>query len=328
MNDMMKKPIYVFNGDADGICSLIQLHLYEGDQNAQLVTGVKRDIKLLSKIGSGRECDITVLDISYDKNQFEVNRLLQDGASIRYIDHHQADSLVSHPRLQTHIDLRSEVCTSLLVNELLSGSFLKWALCGTYGDNLSNVADDLGQQAGYELSELEAIKRLGILINYNGYGADLSDLYFHPEQLFHALKKYKEPLEFVENDKKTYHLLSDGYEQDLDKALNAPRIHETTNTTVIELPNNQWARRVSGVFGNELANLNPNKAHAIIIQQADLNYMVSVRAPLVNRHGADELVSKFPTGGGRKAAAGINALPTDLLSKFIDEFEAQYTLEN
>lgn len=41
--------IDIFNGDADGICALIQLRLaYPAE--AQLVTGVKRDIVLLSRV--------------------------------------------------------------------------------------------------------------------------------------------------------------------------------------------------------------------------------------------------------------------------------------
>ena len=39
----------VFNGDADGICALLQLRLAE-PREAQLVTGVKRDINLLSRV--------------------------------------------------------------------------------------------------------------------------------------------------------------------------------------------------------------------------------------------------------------------------------------
>lgn len=37
----------VFNGDADGICALHQLRLARPRPEAQLVTGVKRDIRLL-----------------------------------------------------------------------------------------------------------------------------------------------------------------------------------------------------------------------------------------------------------------------------------------
>jgi len=36
------------------------------------------------------------------------------------------------------------------------------------------------------------------------------------------------------------------------------------------------------------------------------------------------LVREFPTGGGRKAAAGINDLPGDALQAFIDRFAEFY----
>ena len=39
----------VFNGDADGIISLLQLRFYQPTES-QLVTGVKRDIQLLDQL--------------------------------------------------------------------------------------------------------------------------------------------------------------------------------------------------------------------------------------------------------------------------------------
>ena len=51
---------------------------------------------------------------------------------------------------------------------------------------------------------------------------------------------------------------------------------------------------------------------------------MSVRAPLNNKTGADEICRQFPSGGGRKAAAGINALPEDQLVTFIDTLDAFY----
>ena len=86
---------------------------------------------------------------------------------------------------------------------------------------------------------------------------------------------------------------------------------------MVKLPDEPWARRVSGVLGNELANRNPDKACGIVTENADISYLVSIRAPLNNRTGADEVARKFPTGGGRKAAAGINELPTDQLEAFL-----------
>jgi hypothetical protein len=48
--------------------------------------------------------------------------------------------------------------------------------------------------------------------------------------------------------------------------------------------------------------------------------VVSVRAPLNNKTGADELCRQFETGGGRKAAAGINHLPETEYTRFLQAF--------
>ena len=42
----------VFNGDADGLCSLQQIRLAE-PADSVLVTGVKRDIALLARVPAG-----------------------------------------------------------------------------------------------------------------------------------------------------------------------------------------------------------------------------------------------------------------------------------
>jgi hypothetical protein len=82
---------------------------------------------------------------------------------------------------------------------------------------------------------------------------------------------------------------------------------------------------VSGVFSNELTNEHPQRAHAVVTPKRDGGLLVSVRAPLARREGADELCRQFPSGGGRAAAAGINDLPEDQLPAFIDAFSAFYT---
>ena len=57
----------VFNGDADGIISLVQLRLAE-PRDAKLITGRKRDIKLLSRLDVKQGDQVTVLDISMRSN--------------------------------------------------------------------------------------------------------------------------------------------------------------------------------------------------------------------------------------------------------------------
>ena len=65
----------LFNGDADGICALLQLRKAE-PREATLVTGVKRDINLLGKVEAGAGDLITVLDVSMDKNRAALDKVL------------------------------------------------------------------------------------------------------------------------------------------------------------------------------------------------------------------------------------------------------------
>ena len=75
----------VFNGDADGICALHQLRLAEPRPDARLVTGVKRDIRLLQKLSGTRDAQITVLDVSLDSNRDALLSLLQTGCKSLYV---------------------------------------------------------------------------------------------------------------------------------------------------------------------------------------------------------------------------------------------------
>jgi hypothetical protein len=86
------------------------------------------------------------------------------------------------------------------------------------------------------------------------------------------------------------------------------------------LPAEPWARRVSGVLANRLAQSAPERAHALLTRLPQGGFVVSVRAPLSNREGADVLCRRFPSGGGRKAAAGINRLPDELYDEFVEAF--------
>ena len=59
----------IFNGDADGILSLVQLRLAQ-PKDATLVTGVKRDISLVKQVNVSHldsSSEITILDIFLQK---------------------------------------------------------------------------------------------------------------------------------------------------------------------------------------------------------------------------------------------------------------------
>lgn len=202
--------IDVFNGYADGLCALLQLRRSQLKQS-KLATGIKRDINLLSRVGTKSGVHITVLDISLEKNVNNVIRLLDNDAYIDYFDHHKTGNLIQHDNLFTDINLAADTCTSLIIDKRLNGRY------------------------------------------------------------------------------------------------------------------RAWARRISGVFSNDLANNYPVRAHATLTDNSDGSFLVSVRAPLNRKYGTDELVSQFPSGGGRKAASGINHLPADMMEQFIVAFEAQFS---
>ena len=53
-------------------------------------------------------------------------------------------------------------------------------------------------------------------------------------------------------------------------------------------------------------------------------YLVSLRVPASSSVTADAFCRKFPTGGGRSTAAGINHLPASELERFSQDFEANF----
>lgn len=309
----------VFNGDADGICALLQLRHAEPRQS-RLVTGVKRDIELVAKAGIGAGDVVTVLDVSFDKNRDAVLAALGAGAEVFYADHHFAGEIPEHPRLTVRIDTAAETCTSLIVDRHLGGRFGAWAVTGAFGDNLDAVARVRAAELGLDESRQAVLRRLGTCINYNGYGATIEDLHFPPAELFGRLLPFADPLDFVARDPATFERLTTGHDTDLAAAAAVKPHAATPHAAVFLLPDAPWARRVSGVFGNDLANAAPDRAHAVVTPRPDGTWLISVRAPLTRRTGADTLCRTFPTGGGRAAAAGINALPADRLEEFVRRF--------
>jgi len=311
----------VFNGDADGICSLLQLRLYEPRPDAALITGRKRDINLLDRV-DGREGDrVTVLDISMRNNAADLRRILDQGASVFYADHHNAgDKPVEHSNLDAHINLAPEMCTAAIINNHLKGAFTGWAVVGAFGDNFPALAKRI---AGRHDFDIDALKHLGMLLNYNGYGASLGDLHFHPADLYKACLDYETPDEFLGAKTDIYSALEAGYETDFTVARNAEALLETNDALALLLPDNASSRRVSGVYGNQLAQAFPDRAHAVLTRNGD-SYVVSVRAPKSRQSGADTLCLQFETGGGRAAAAGINALNEHDLDRFLESFQSHF----
>lgn len=319
--------IDVFNGDADGLCALHQLRLAD-PQESVLVTGVKRDIALVAKIAEQVAIQpddrLTVLDISLDKNRDALLPLLEKGVQALYFDHHFPGEIPDHAHLETHIDTDSETCTGLIVDRYLNGAHRAWAVTAAFGDNLFDAAGVAAKSLSIDDTQLAQLKTLGTLLNYNGYGASLDDLFFPPAELYARIRPYADPFDFIANDP-AFGTLEAGFHDDRARAEAIQPRHADAETALYEFPNEAFARRIGGVYANELAQANPERAHALLTANAKGNYVVSVRAPLVNRTGADELCRQFETGGGRKAAAGINQLPPGDVDRFTAAMRLQFS---
>ena len=319
--------IDVFNGDADGICALHQLRLAEPRPGARLVTGVKRDIRLLGQLAGISQARITVLDISLDSNREPLIRLLEDGCKIFYLDHHFSGPIPEYANLETFIDPDPDICTSLIANRLVGGQYAAWAVVGAFGDNLHQPAYALAGRLSLSGPDVASLKELGELLNYNGYGTAVSDLIFPPQDLYREISVFKDPFSFLAQSNIPARLQT-GFQEDMHLALTHEPVRESAAGRIFELPPENWARRISGVFSNLKAREEPGLAHGLLTRNPDNTYRVSVRAPLMNKSDADTVCRAFATGGGRAAAAGINSLEPAELERFFRTFDEIFSRRN
>lgn len=312
----------VFNGDADGICGLLQLRLAL-PRDARLVTGVKRDIRLLDRVPAEADDDITVLDVSLDTNRDSLERILDAGARVVWFDHHRAGVIPAHASLHAHIDTDPALCTSLIVDRHLGGRFRPWAVVAAFGDNLEASARAAAAQAGLAKRETDALRELGVCMNYNAYGESIDDLMFAPDELYARLLPFENPLDFI-NGADDLAQLQAGMREDLSRAEAEPVELLGGGARAVVLPDTRWARRVVGVHANALARAAPAKAHAVLVKRTAGAYLVSLRAPLEQPSGAVAVARRFASGGGREGAAGIDALPENELARFFSAVRDAY----
>jgi len=308
----------IFNGDADGICALHQLRL-AAPRDAELVTGIKRDIRLVERVRAAAGDELVVLDVSLDVNRAGVYAALAAGARVRYFDHHYAGEIPEHDAFEANIDTASDICTSLIVDRVLNGAHRAWAVTAAFGDNLTDAAATAALPLDLAPHALGQLQELGESLNYNAYGESVEDLYYHPADLYRALAPYADPFRFVEGEP-VFDVLRQGMHDDLYRAEDVrPHLSDEQHALIV-LPEAAWSRRVSGVLGNRLARRHPARSHAVLTAKREGGYLVSVRAPAEHPHGADALCRQFETGGGRAGAAGIDHLPASELERFARAF--------
>ncbi len=304
----------IFNGDADGLCALTQLRLEE-DIESKLVTGTKREIKLLENIDPQTGDKVLALDISLERNRDLAIEYLERGVSIEWFDHHLPGDPISHPNLKTNIDMSPYGCTSTIINDKLNGKHLEWAAVASFGDFIPNRGIELLKYSN-NLKSLQKFRELGILINYNSYGRNIEDLHFHPTTLLREMIDSVVPMNFINTS--IFKYLKNGYTRDLENARNC-----CEDEIMVLLPNEKWGHRISGTLAHLLFEEEPNKPHIVAVKNDSESYTVSLRAPKSNPYGAGELCKLFG-GGGRSSAGGIDSMQGEELDELKNQILSRW----
>jgi hypothetical protein len=214
----------------------------------------------------------------------------------------------------------------LIVDRTLEGRFRRWAIVGAYGDSMTPEADALAREMGIAPDAGERLKALGIAINYNAYGETIEDLHVPPVELAAEMLPFADPLQFAAGSAACKRL-ADGMRDDMELAKRLRPAREAPGAVVFMLPDAAWARRASGTLANDKAKAHGGSAVAIVSPKTEGGFLVSVRVPKDFSVSAEAFCRRFPTGGGRKTAAGINHLPNEELESFTSAFEQQFRAE-
>ena len=312
----------VFNGDADGIFSRHQLRLTH-PKKAILITGVKRDTNLLSRINTREGDFVTVMDVSHTQNREDVIRILSTGANIEYFDHHDPGELINHPNITYYINTEPNISTGLIVNSHVKGQNRLWSIATAFGDNHIDLAMKMAKSEDLTDEQVLILKQIGLVVNYNSYGQTIDDLFYPPEEIAKAAKACGSDIfQFLEQGD-IFSTLLENFNADMSSAVYQEPYSIINNGVIYTLPNESWTHRIMGSFSNHLVSTNKDLACAIAVLNSGGTYRISVRSSINNPYGAGNLCGKFG-GGGREKAGGINNLPASDLDTFKEEFESVF----
>ena len=313
----------VFNGDTDGIFAWHQLRLTH-PRDAEIITGVKRDVNLASKVNAEEGDLVTIMDVSHAKNRKDVQRILDSGAIIEYFDHHDPKELIEHPNITYHINTEPNISTGLIVNSHVNGQNRLWSIATAFGDNHLDLAMNMAKSESLSDEQVLILKQIGLVVNYNSYGQTIEDLFYSPEEIAEAARACGSDIfKFLEQGD-IFSTLLENFNADMSSAVCQEPFSISENGVIYTLPNEAWTHRIMGSFSNHLVSTNKNLACAIAVLNSDGTYRISVRSSINNPHGAGNLCGNF-RGGGREKAGGINNLPASDMNTFKEEFDKVFS---
>ena len=273
---------------------------------------------------AGKGDMVTVMDVSHAKNRKDVQRLLDSGAIIEYFDHHDPSELIAHPIITYHINTEPNISTGLIVNSYVKGKNCLWSIATAFGDNHIELAINMAKSEGLDDEQINLLKQIGLVVNYNSYGQTADDLFYSPEEIAEAVKACGSDVFRFTEQSDIFSTLLENFSNDMASAGCQEPYSINENGVIYTLPNEVWTHRIMGSFSNHLVSTNKDLACAISVLNSDGTYRISVRSSINNPHGAGDLCKKFG-GGGREKAAGINNLPESELEEFKEEFESTFS---
>lgn len=314
--------IFAFNGDADGLCAQHVYQLVHGAPSLR-ITGWKRDVKLLTRVPLKSPSRIRVFDISLDQNRDALPAFLdREGIDVEWYDHHDPGEAPVHPRLHLHVNQAPGLCSAVIVDSALGRRHRPWAALAAFGDNLPATAEGLAKDAGLDPVQAARLERAGILLNYNAYGDRPGDVLLEPLDLAERMAPFESALDFC-GEASIWGPLQSQFDSDQARFHSLQALASSATAIAYQVPDEPWARRFGATWANERVRAHPDQALAMLHPRPDGTHLVSLRAPRTARAAspsAADLAREFPTGGGRKLAAGINRLPPEDLTRFLTRF--------
>jgi hypothetical protein len=243
----------VFNGDADGICALLQLRLQDDERaRRRLVTGVKRDIRLLEKIQvRPRDRDHGARYLA----RFEPRRP-RAGAGGRRAE----VTLVRSPLRRRDPGARGCWPSSILRPGCARACWWTATLAArsTPGPSSAPSATTskrrpaASREADFDAGQAKRCCALGEALNHNAYGESVADLRYPPAELY----RHAEAVSPARSPSSPRRRPSRNCARAIARTCALPRtlrpVLAEEGGLVFVLPDTAWARRVSGVFANRL----------------------------------------------------------------------------
>lgn len=309
----------VCNGDADGLCSILQWRRHE-PKASTIVTLLRHEASLWGRVHTRPGDEFLLCDIPLEPNRATLLQLLNGGARVHYLNHHDTEDIPWHPQLQATVDSSHEACTSLIVDRLLGGKYRDWAVVGAYGDQLTRVANRLASGLGFMKDVRTRLRELGELISYNACVPHEKDAYLAPARLYERLSRYPGPLDFLQSESLVAELNAVRLE-DLNKASALTPYWQDACACVYVLPDAPWAHRVASSLYYRIAAAEPQRAHAFLRPLKDGYFEAKVHA--ARNAGADLPKPEHTERASRRPRAWvIEHLPNGEIDHFIRAFSA------